>query len=310
MITTYSNQIRLMGTVIDIKVVAENAQEVVIETTDKLVAYEQMFSANSDTSELMAINQAAGDCPVVVSDELYELISIGKYHSCQEKSFLNIAIGPLIKCWRIGFEGAKVPSDKEISELLALTNPQKIQLDEKKKSVYLEEKGMFIDLGALAKGYIADQIVTFFDREKIESAILNLGGNVVVYGEANNHEDGYFRVGIQNPREPRSKCLAVVKVKNQSVVTSGIYERVLKVGDEIYHHIIHPETGYPIQTDVASLTIVSTLSVDGEIWTTRLFGKNSEEIVEVVNQLEGIECLVIDKNNQVYYSKEIKSNLM
>ena len=299
-----------MGTVIDIKVVAEDAQKVVRKTVDELVFYEKMFSANSETSELMAINKAAGNHAVEVSDELFELISIGKYHSCQKNSFLNIAIGPLIKSWKIGFDGAKVPSDKEITELLALTDPKKIQLEESTKSVYLEEKGMFIDLGALAKGYIADRIVEYFDSKKIESAILNLGGNVVVYGEANNHTDGYFRVGIQNPKEPRSKCLAVVKAKNESIVTSGIYERMLKVGDETYHHIINPKTGYPVETDVASLTIISKLSVDGEIWTTRLFGMSSHEIVETVNQLESIECIVIDKNNQMYYSKGIESKLM
>ncbi|MGX6969634.1 FAD:protein FMN transferase [Vagococcus bubulae] len=309
MVKTHATQIRLMGTVIDIKVSAVNAKKIVRKTVDKLVYYEKMFSANREDSELMAINLAAGEHPVVVSNELFELIRIGKYHSCQKNSFLNIAIGPLVKSWKIGFSGAKVPLKTDIESLLAITNPEKIKLNDEKKSVYLEQKGMFIDLGALAKGYISDRIVDYYKRQQIESAILNLGGNVIVYGEA-PHKDGYFRVGIQNPREPRSKCLAGVKAKNQSVVTSGIYERVLKVGDETYHHIINPKTGYPVETDVASLTIISHLSVDGEIWTTRLFGKNSQEIVDEVNQLPEIECIVIDKENQLYYSIGIQSNLI
>lgn len=168
---------------------------------------------------------------------------------------------------------------------------------------------MEIDLGALAKGYIADKIVDYYKEKQVHSAILNLGGNVVVYGQS-HHPDEMFRVGIQNPKEPRSQCLTGVKAKNQSVVTSGIYERVLKVNNQEYNHIINPKTGYPVETNVASLTILSDLSVDGEIWTTRLFGKNSLEIVNKVNDLQNIECVVIDKENKIYVSEGIKSKLI
>ena len=183
-------------------------------------------------------------------------------------------------------------------------------LEDETQSVHLLDKGMFIDLGALAKGYIADRMIDYFRCEHVESAILNLGGNVVVYGEASHHSDGQFRIGIQNPKEPRSRCLATIKVQNQSVVTSGIYERVLKADGKTYHHIINPQTGYPIETDVASLTIISKKSVDGEIWTTRLFGKDSQSIVDEVNHLDDIECIVIDKENQMSYSNNIKEKLI
>lgn len=302
-------QIRLMGTVIDISVESLKAEQVVDKTIELLEYYEKMFSANSDSSELMKINHAAGLSPINVSQELYDLILIGKQHSVQEDSFLNIAIGPLIKKWKIGFDGASLPSKEEISTLIKQTNPEYIHLNPDNNSVYLEKKEMEIDLGALAKGYIADRIIDYYRKQEVESAILNLGGNVVVYGES-HHPDGYFRIGIQNPKEPRSKCLAGIKAKNQSIVTSGIYERVLKVGEKTYHHIIDPKTGYPVETDVASLTIISDLSVDGEIWTTRLFGKNAKEIINIVNQLNDIDCIVIDKKNKVFTSESAQSNLI
>lgn len=302
-------QLHLMGTVIDITVVGNKAEEIVEKTVRMLEYYEKMFSANDDTSELMKINFNAGKTDTMVSPELYNLISLGKYHSIQDDSFLNIAIGPLIKEWKIGFEGALVPSKEVIESLLRKTNPEKIILSPNTHSIYLEDKQMEIDLGALAKGFIADKVVEYYKQQDITSAILNLGGNVVVYGES-HHPDGYFRVGIQHPTEPRSHCLVTIQAKNESIVTSGIYERTLTVGKTIYHHIINPKTGYPIETDVASLTIISKRSVDGEIWTTRLFGKNTKDIISTVNQLDAIECVVIDKTNKVFTSEMIKTKLM
>lgn len=304
-----TKQLHLMGTVIDVTVTAEFAEQIADETISLLYFYEKMFSANREDSELMTVNQAAGITPIVVSPELFELVSIGKHHSMGADSFLNIAIGPLIKEWKIGFDGAKIPSNQEINRLLKYTDPENIELNQEEKSIYLKKRGMEIDLGALAKGYIADKIVDYYKEKQVHSAILNLGGNVVVYGQS-HHPDEMFRVGIQNPKEPRSQCLTGVKAKNQSVVTSGIYERVLKVNNQEYNHIINPKTGYPVETNVASLTILSDLSVDGEIWTTRLFGKNSLEIVNKVNDLQNIECVVIDKENKIYVSEGIKSKLI
>ena len=169
-------------------------------------------------------------------------------------------------------------------------------------SVYLESKGMAIDLGALAKGYIADRIIDYLLSVGVESALINLGGNLVTIGPANHHKDGLWRVGIRNPTGNRKQSQIVLKVRDQSVVTSGIYERQLTTNDEEYHHIFDPKTGYPIETDIVSLTIISNQSVDGEIWTSRLFGQSMQEILATVNNLSGIECIVINKEGIVSYS--------
>ena len=302
--------VRMMGTKIDLSVTIRENPEFVLDTMVGLLKkYEQRFSANDDASELMAINLNAGITPIVVHPELFELIQIGKKHSLAENSLLNIAIGPLIQTWRIGFDDAKVPTDDMIQALLDRTNPREIVLDEATQSVYLTKKGMKIDLGALAKGYIADRLIDYLGEINAQSALINLGGNLVTFGPQVKRADLLWRIGIQNPIENRGESQIILKVPNKSVVTSGIYERNLKQYGQTFHHIFNPKTGYPVETDLASLTIVSDLSVDGEIWTTRLFGQTPAEILATVNQTPHIECLIISQDGKIRYSNGLSQYL-
>ena len=156
-----SRSIYLMGSTITISILHENADSLLDQVFSLLRLYEKRFSANDDSSELMQINHAAGKHPVCVHPDLFELIELGKKHSLAPDSHLNITLGPLVQTWRIGFADAKVPSPKEIKQALALTDPECIELDTAASSVFLTMEGMKIDLGALAKGYIADKIAAF-----------------------------------------------------------------------------------------------------------------------------------------------------
>ena len=298
-----------MGTVIDLLIEHPSADALMTEVISRLKVYEHRFSANDPSSELMAINKNAGIQPVFVQSELYELIKIGKFHSCAPDSNLNIAIGPLVQSWRIGFKDAKVPSTKEIEQLLKITDPQQISLNDKEQTVYLKEEGMLIDLGSLAKGYIADRIISYLKSEGVNSALINLGGNTVGLGPSFNQEKQHWKIGIQNPMLTRKNYLTVLKIANQSVVTSGIYERSLVNEGKTYHHILDPRTGYPTTTDVASLTILSDQSLDGEIWTTRLYGRTSGEIINALNRLEGIDGLVVTKDGDMLYSNGMEEKI-
>ncbi|MDH6363895.1 thiamine biosynthesis lipoprotein [Enterococcus sp. PF1-24] len=285
--------IHLMGTVIQMWVQAEQPEVLLAKAEAQLVDYEKRFSANNPNSHLMHINQQAGQQPVQVEADLLELIKIGKAQSMAKDSFLNIAIGPLIQTWRIGFQDAKRPTEKQIQTALSRINVADILIDDTQKTVYLKKAGMAIDLGALAKGYFADKIIAYFQMQGATAGFIDLGGNVLTFGESPNQADGYWRVGVQNPFLPRGNYLTVLKVKNQSVVTSGIYERKFEFAGKTYHHIFDSQTGYPITTDVASLTIVSEHSLAGEIWTTRLYGQKSTEMIRSVEKLPGIEGLVV-----------------
>ncbi|MDU5334661.1 FAD:protein FMN transferase [Enterococcus sp.] len=301
--------LQLMGTIIKLSIQHPEAEDLLIKAAARLKEFEQRFSANAEDSELMKINRQAGIAPVKVDQELFELIKIGKEQSLIADSALNIAIGPLIQEWRIGFKDANYPLPEKIQSLLPLIDPAAIQLDEKKQTVYLEHAGMAIDLGALAKGYFADKIIADFKKAGATAAFIDLGGNVLTYGAVPQRADGRWRIGIQNPFLPRENYVAVVKVQNESVVTSGIYERKFDWQGQSYHHIFDSQTGYPIKTNLASLTIVSGESLAGEIWTTRLFGRSAQEVLAELNQLDDIEGIVITTDQQIAYSEGLKGRI-
>lgn len=290
--------LNLMGTTIQIWLQHDYAESLLDQAQRMLIDYEHRFSANNPNSELMQVNHHAGVAPIQLKSDLFELIKIGKMQSLVEPRFLNIAIGPLIQAWRVGFSDARFPTGSEIKQLLTLIDPNDIILDEIKQSVFLQHHGMAIDLGALAKGYFADKIMHFFKQNNTKTAFIDLGGNVLTFGDSPFHEDGYWRVGIQNPFLARGNTVAVLKIKNQSVVTSGIYERTFNYHGKTYHHIFDSHTGYPVETDVESITIVSKRSIDGEIWTTQLYGMSAKHAVNRINNISGIEGIVITVNQE------------
>ena len=300
-----SHSLRLMGASITLTIFHKNAQQLLLQSEQLLHLYKNRFSANDADSELMEVNLQAGKNAVRVHPDLFELIELGKKHSIAANSHLNIAIGPLVQTWRIGFSDAKLPSKEEIQTLLQITNPEEIVLDNSKQEVYLSKVGMRIDLGALAKGYIADKLKDFLVEQGVQSGIINLGGNILTIGENPTYQRPW-RIGIQNPILDRGEHLAVIAVSDVSVVTSGIYERQLVVDGKTYHHIFDRKTGYPMETEVASLTIVAEKSVDCEIWTTRLFGQNPYDIIEEIEQQPGLEAFVITKNQKMMYTSGIQ----
>ena len=299
-----SHSLRLMGASIHLTIFHEDAQNLLLQSEQLLHLYKNRFSANDADSELMEINLQAGKKAVQVHPDLFELIELGKKHSIAANSHLNIAIGPLVQTWRIGFSDAKLPSEEEIQRLLKITDPEEIVLNDSNREVYLSKEGMRIDLGALAKGYIADKLKEFLVEQGVQSGIIDLGGNILTIGE-NPTFHRPWRIGIQNPALDRGEHVAVVEVSDASVVTSGIYERQLVVDGKTYHHIFDRTTGYPMETELASITIVAEKSVDCEIWTTRLFGQNPYDIIEEIEQQPGLEAFVITKNQKMMYTSGI-----
>ncbi|MDK2967471.1 MULTISPECIES: FAD:protein FMN transferase [Lacrimispora] len=284
--------IYLMGTKISLYLKAKGADLLVSNAEDMLIRYNEIFSANSEHSQLALLKKAAAFAPQKVDEELYELIKIGKAHSLCKNSYLNIAIGPLIKLWRIGFAEAHIPDKEAIGNVLELLKPENIQLDDDNKTVYFLKKGMEIDLGAIAKGYFADKVMEFFKKSGAVSAMVDMGGNVLVYGESPS-EGGDWKVGIQNPFLPRGNVAALVSIRDQSVVTSGIYERVLEKEGSRYHHIFNSQTGLPIENNIASLTIIADRSLDCDIYTTKFFGLDAASIIRRVNTMNDLGAVVI-----------------
>ena len=299
---------RLMGTTITVSICDPQADELLAHCFELLRSYEHRFSANDASSELMEVNHQAGIAPVQVHPDLFELIALGTLHSQAKNSHLNIAIGPLVQTWRIGFSNARRPAPEEIEQAILKIDPQQIQLDQENYTVFLKRPGMKIDLGALAKGYSADLIATYLRGKGIKDALIDLGGNILTVGQHPVKQQPW-RIGIQNPVEKRGNHLLVLSIKDKSVVTYGIYERHLEVDGQSFHHIFDSATGYPVETDLASITIISDRSVDGEIWTTRLFGDSSTSILNTIESLPGIETLLVSQSGKIAYTSGLQSYL-
>lgn len=306
--TEYTKIIYLMGTKISLYIKGEETELLAEKAEEMLIRYNEIFSANSDHSQLGMIKKMAGIAPQKVDEELYELIKTGKKHSLNENSFLNIAIGPLIKLWRIGFTEAHVPDKESIEKVLELLNPELIQLDEENKTVFLQKKGMEIDLGAIAKGYFADKVMEFFKDHGAVSAMVDMGGNVLVHGDSPS-DDSDWNVGIQNPFLPRGNAAALVKIRNQSVVTSGIYERVLEKEGSKYHHIFNSKTGYPMESNIASLTVVADRSLDCDIYTTELFGLDAVSIIRKMNIMKDLGAVVITLDGKLACTENLMERI-
>lgn len=259
-----------LGTRIVLTVFGDKSFPLLQQAMDLIDGYEDRLTVNRDYSEVMAINHAAGKFPKVVSKSTYDLIKMAVKYSRENFGF-NALIGPLVKLWKIGFKGANVPADHDIQERLKLIDPSKVLLDDEMRTVYLEQAGMELDLGGIAKGYIADRIKDFWLAHGVAAGIINLGGNLLFVGPSPRRADGQWLIGVQDPQLHRGENMEIVRQPACSAVTSGIYERFLIKNGKRYHHLLDPRTGYPLETDLSSVTVFTDQSVMGEIEAKRLF---------------------------------------
>ena len=290
----YSYTATLMGSPILLKLFSNN--EALASRVFRLIKqYEDLLTVNRAPSQVMDINQAAGKHAVSVSRPVFELIRVAKAASMLNNSAFNLAIGPLVKRWKIGFKGDSVPPADEIAALLALTNPADVLLDDNASSVFLTQPGMEIDLGAIAKGYIADRVRDYLRKEGETLGLINLGGNIQTLGAP---EDGWS-LGIKTPFGGADELVGTLVVENKSVVTSGTYERFFEHDGKRYHHILNPRTGYPLDNELDSVTIVSTNSIDGDIWTTLIYGMGVEKGCAALRARPDIEAIFVTKSSEV-----------
>lgn len=295
-----------LGTVINLSV-AEPATTSDLDAAYHLIQhYEDKLTVNRDHSEIMSVNQNAGIQPIQVPEDDYSLIKKAVEVSQRDLGF-NVAIGPLVKLWKIGFKGANKPSDEDIRQRLTEIDANSIELDDQTHSVFLKKTGMEIDLGGIAKGWIADRVKELWEKLGVESVIIDLGGNVLLVGRS-LRPDSLWRIGIQNPVEERNVPLGILTTTEKSVGTSGIYERKLVIDGHEYHHMFDSKTGYPIANNLASVTIVSDQSLDGEIWSTISFYQGLEKGLGLIETEPGIEAIFVTRDLKAYPTSGLKNS--
>ena len=295
----------LLGTVCNIKIYDKNDDKIFNKTFDRIKELENKLSINKAHSEVDAINDAAGIKPIVVSKDTYYCIKEGIKYSVLSSGKYDITVGPLVKSWGIGTDKARIPSNAEIDSDKALINYNDVILDDTNMSVMLKRKGMLLDLGGIAKGFVADEVEKVLIASGVKHAIINLGGNVLTLN--NNLENAPWKIGVQNPfSEERGVGLGILDVSGESVTTAGIYERYFEVDGKKYHHILDITTGFPSENELAGVTVLTDKSIDGDGIDTALLLMGLKEGLKFISDTKGMEAIFVTKSKEVYITPGLK----
>lgn len=286
----------LLDTEVSVTTYDPKSSAVIDECLDLCAQYEQMFSRTDPDSELYALN-AAGSA--AVSDELLSVIKTALSYCQLSGGRFDITMGGVSALYGFSSSAPAVPTAADIQEQLSHTGWENIVIDG--NTVTLTDPEAVIDLGAIAKGYIADRLAELLVERGVTSAIIDLGGNILCVGSKPDGSD--FNVGIQFPYEDSSTIIATAKLSNMSVVTSGVYQRYFEEDGVTYHHILDPDTGYPIRNNLLSVTIISEKSVDCDALSTTVFALGLEEGMELVDGLDGVWAAFITEDFEVHYSQ-------
>ena len=293
----------LFDTVISVQIF-DSVDEDVLEGCEKLCKkYDSMFSNKIEDSEISRINSAGGN-PVEVSKETIKLIKKGIYYSEMSDGAFDITIAPVSSLWDFKAETPSVPSPEAIAEAVSHVNYENIIIRD--NTVKLTDPHAGIDLGAIAKGYIADRIKDYLEEEGVRHAMINLGGNVLAMGSKLDGSD--YNIGIQEPFDETGEPITSVKISDKSVVTSGIYQRYFKADGKIYHHILDPNTGYPCENNLYSVTILTDSSLTADALSTTCFLLGYDRGMKLINQLDNVDAVFITNDNQIHYSKNFQNN--
>lgn len=299
-----SNSAFLLNTFVTVTLYDRGNEEVIQNCFELCQKYEELLSRTIPTSEISKLNDAA-NYPVTVSEDTAALLSKALYYSEISDGAFDLTIAPLSSIWDfVSLEPVK-PSDDAIAEAIRHIDYKNVQIDG--QDITLTDPDTAIELGAIAKGFIADRIKDYLLSQGVGSAIIDLGGNILCVG---SKPDGSgFKIGIQKPFEDRNETIAAVELHDLSVVSSGIYERCFRENDEFYHHILNPDTGYPYDNGLISVTIISKESVDGDGLSTTCFSLGLEKGMELINSLPDTYAVFITDDYELHYSEGFEKNL-
>ncbi len=272
--------------------------------------YENLFSATKEGSDVWNINQADGEA-VTVSEETVKLLNTAVDYANRTEGRIDPTIRPVSELWDFGSEGeAHVPEDAAIREALSHVSYDNIRFgtapsDETGepacRTVTLTDPEAAVDLGFIAKGYIADQMKEYLLSQGVYSACISLGGNVLAIGE--KPDGSPFRIGIQEPFAETGKSLDTVEIRDTSVVTSGIYERCFYEDGVLYHHVLDTATGYPVDNELAGVTIICESSTRADALSTACLCLGLEKGRKLLDAEKDVAYLLVTRDGAQYRSE-------
>ncbi|MCD6322955.1 MAG: FAD:protein FMN transferase [Clostridiales bacterium] len=287
-----------LGTVVSITIYGGRGEDSLDAAFEEIIRLESILSKNIKGSDIYKINSNAGKEKVEIQPETMLVLAESLKYNEKSNGYFDITIGPLVDLWNIGTEEAVVPTPDEIENALVLIDINK--LDFTNDMIGLKEPLMSIDTGGIAKGFIADRISEILVNEGCSGALINLGGNVLTIGQ--KPDGSKWKIGIQDPFMQTGNYMEIVEINEMSVVTSGPYERNFVENGILYHHILDPFTGYPIDNNIAGVTIISEKSIDGDGLSTSVFAMGADDGLVLIEETDNTECYIVLNDGTIIMS--------
>ncbi|MCP9237635.1 FAD:protein FMN transferase [Lewinella sp. JB7] len=290
---------RLMGCRFDFTVVADDApagERYLDLAVGEVRRIERLISSWDPASQTSTVNQAAGKGPVVVDHELFDLIERANAISRLTDGAFDISYASVDSLWQFDGSMTSLPDSAAVQASVARVGYRRLRLDSAAASVFLPERGMKIGFGAIGKGYAADRARALLEAAGVTAGIINASGDLTAWGRQPDGQD--WRVAITNPLN-RARAFAWLPVVDGAVVTSGSYEKFATFDGVRYAHIIDPRTGYP-GTGIVSATVLAPRAELADALATAVFVMGVDVGLHFINQLPGVELVIVDRENQVH----------
>jgi len=304
-LSVYKKILKLMGNRFEISVVANDesfAYECIDEAVEEIRRIEKLLTTFDESSQTNLINRNAGVAPVKVDREVFDLIQRSKKISQVTQGSFDITYGSIDKrLWNFDKTMESLPDPETAKKLVRLINYRNIILDEKECTAFLKEKGMRIGFGGIGKGYAADMAKKLLLKKNIESGIVNAAGDLTAWGFQPNGKP--WTIGIADPNA-RQHAFSTLELTNTSIATSGNYEKFVMIAGKKYSHTIDPKTGLPV-TGIKSVTIISPGAEIADAMATPVMIMGVKIGIDMINQIAGLACIIIDENDTIYTSKNI-----
>ncbi|MFW0861215.1 MAG: FAD:protein FMN transferase [Dethiobacter sp.] len=298
----------LMDTVVETMIYTANikaGENALAAASSEAVRLEAILDRHRAGSELKAINLLAGKEPLSVSADTFANISLALEVGRLSSGSFDLTVAPLLELWGFATGKTIVPSQQELAKVLPLVDYRRVRLTEEGMQVFLENDGMKLDLGGIAKGYIVDKAVEVLQAAGISSGTVDAGGDIRVIG---SKPDGSpWRIGIRHPRE-RRELVAIVELRDEAIVTSGDYERYFTVAGQRYHHLLDPQTGMPAR-GLTSVTIVAPNAFTADVYSTAVFVMGQERGMALVESLPELEAIIITEDGQIHLSSGLEGQV-
>jgi len=294
----------IMNTGVEQKIIGHAPRAIYDAVVKKLHMLEDMMSFYREKSETTRLNRQAGKEAVKLSSEMMFVLEQAQTVASLSQNAFHILLAPLVQLWRNAGARNQMPSQDEIHRVLTLCGSDNLVLDKATGTAYLKQEGAMIDLGAIGKGFAADICCDLYKELGASSAFVNLGGNVKTLG---TRPDGKpWMVGLQHPDKARGNSYGAILCTDQSVVTSGAYERYQVIDGRKYHHIISGQTGHPSESDLKSVTVIADHSIQADALSTAAFVLGLKKGADLIYNTSCTGAVFFTAANEIYLTKGMK----